>query len=246
MSKWLKGWSAHDQHQALLVCFPCAGAGVSVFNGLQEHLSPEINAIGVQLPGREERIDETPTENLELIVNAVFESLKKYPPLPMVFLGYSNGALLAYDVAKRLEEQQRPLAHFVIVAKKAPHMPKNNPPIRHLPDPEFTAKLRQYDYLPAALLANQKLMQLLVPRFRADLAISEQYQADLTFQLAVPYSCLSGSLDANATPADMRAWQDLITGDQHQLSIKAGHMLVREQPTQVADAINAAIKKILA
>lgn len=241
MSKWFKHWSEFRNNKMCAFFFPYAGAGASAFSLMVKSLHPYIHPIGVQLPGREERIDETPLNNLDLIVNHLYDAIQSYAHIPMVFFGYSNGALIAYELAFKLQQNNLPIKHMFIAAKKAPHLPKLNPPIHQLPEHDFIKQLRNHYYLPEAVINNEKLMSILIPRMRADLTISEKYVTNPDKKLCVNHSCFSGDQDKNATLSDLQAWSDLINGLQKTQVFKGGHMFIKDNPEQLTQAVNATL-----
>ena len=49
-----------------LICSPFAGAGASFYKSWQKYFS-ELDVIAIQLPGREQLIDEKPYDSVEII-----------------------------------------------------------------------------------------------------------------------------------------------------------------------------------
>ena len=58
-----------------LFCFPHAGVGVSAFSTWTPELLPDVELCLVQLPGRENRIQETPITRLSVLVQMVADAL---------------------------------------------------------------------------------------------------------------------------------------------------------------------------
>ncbi|MDH3668840.1 MAG: alpha/beta fold hydrolase, partial [Paracoccaceae bacterium] len=116
MSRWLVDWPARVAPLASLLCFPGAGAGASVFRGWAEGLPPYVSVSSAQLPGREERIDEQPAENLPAVADAIAGEWLARRALPTVIFGHSMGAVLGYEVAQRLSQAGRPATALVFSA----------------------------------------------------------------------------------------------------------------------------------
>jgi surfactin synthase thioesterase subunit len=51
-----------------LICLPAAGVAIS-YRDCPAHLSDEVEAVPVQLPGRENRFHEQPIESMERLVS---------------------------------------------------------------------------------------------------------------------------------------------------------------------------------
>src|SRR5262245_54066185 len=88
-----------------LFCFPWSGANASVYRDWAQSLPDEIETVAVQLPGRSSRRDEAPVDRLAplavQIARAIGDELGERPGRFALF-GHSLGALLAYEVARRL------------------------------------------------------------------------------------------------------------------------------------------------
>ena len=59
-SPWIVCPERRPHAAVRLFCFPCAGRGVSLYRTWSKALGPAIEVSSVQLPGREERLNETP------------------------------------------------------------------------------------------------------------------------------------------------------------------------------------------
>lgn len=61
---WVKRSKPNPQARLGLFCFPHAGVGASIFRDWANHLPGEVEVCAVQLPGREDRLVETPFARL--------------------------------------------------------------------------------------------------------------------------------------------------------------------------------------
>ncbi|HET8840910.1 MAG TPA: thioesterase domain-containing protein, partial [Ktedonobacteraceae bacterium] len=121
---WLPWPSTRPQAKLRLFCFPYAGGGASMFRNWTRDLPPEIDVRPVQLPGRERRLMEDPYHHLTPLVAAVEHALLPYLLEPFAFFGHCLGALVAFELSRRLrdEHKQLPTALFVS-AHRAPQLP---------------------------------------------------------------------------------------------------------------------------
>src|SRR6478609_4610386 len=88
-----------------LICLPHAGAGASMFNDWPGLLPPEVEVVGVQLPGRQDRIKEKPFTDVSRLVATVAHVIRPLLDLPVAFFGHSGGALLAFELARALQRR---------------------------------------------------------------------------------------------------------------------------------------------
>ncbi|MDB4894666.1 MAG: beta-ketoacyl synthase, partial [Firmicutes bacterium] len=127
-----------------LYCFPYAGGGASLFRTWGQFLPETIAVVGVQLPGRESRLQEPAFHRLEPMVAALTAALRWHADLPFAFFGHSMGALIGFEVARSLRRQQLPgPVHLIASGAAAPQIPRREPPIHGLSDGAFLAELHR-------------------------------------------------------------------------------------------------------
>ena len=119
------------------------------------------------------------------------------------------GALVSFELARSLRRAQHSLPlHLFVSGQRSPQVPDLDLPIHALPESEFLDELRRYNGTPEEVLYNVELMQLLLPRLRADFAVLETYRYTHETSLGCPISALGGLQDWKANPADLAAWRD--------------------------------------
>lgn len=89
-----------------LVCFPFAGDALpaSAFRRWQRHLQHETALWVVRYPGRAERMDDPHPEAVEDLVSELADAFRRERAAPTLFLGHSMGALVAFELARRLRD----------------------------------------------------------------------------------------------------------------------------------------------
>ncbi len=114
---------ASRQGRPTLLCVPPAGSGCGRFREWQTELGDSVAVVGVQLPGREERLGEAHPSTLDEIVAAVAREAVEFadPDQPLVVFGESFGGLIGYELTRRLGEQGRWPAAMVLAACEPPH-----------------------------------------------------------------------------------------------------------------------------
>jgi hypothetical protein len=61
-SHWIVFPKANPKAKIRLVCFPCAGRGASLYRTWPGPLGKDVEVCAIQLPGRENRLDEPPRQ----------------------------------------------------------------------------------------------------------------------------------------------------------------------------------------
>src|SRR3954464_10016357 len=83
-------------------CFPYAGSGASIYRNWAPLLPADVEVRAVRLPGREEYLGERPFRRIAQAADLLSAALSRHLDLPFAIFGHSMGALLGYEVARRL------------------------------------------------------------------------------------------------------------------------------------------------
>jgi medium-chain acyl-[acyl-carrier-protein] hydrolase len=204
---WLVRYRPDARAGLRLICLPYAGGSAVVFRPWAEPLAPLAEVCAVQLPGRGSRLTEPPLRELPEIVEALADALRPCWQRPFAFFGHSMGALIAFELARRLRREGAPPPQILFVSgRRAPQTPGTESPTYELPDPEFIEHLRGLNGTPAELLANPELMQLMLPVLRADFAVCQTYAYRDEPPLECPISVFGGLSDS-ADRDQLEGWR---------------------------------------
>ena len=206
---WIKRSGQDPQTRFRLFCFPFAGGGASLFRTWPERLQSDIEVCAIQLPGREERLAETPFDRLASLVDVLVDVLSPHMDLPFAFFGHSLGSLISFELTRRLRRQKDPgPLHLFVSGSRAPQIPDPDSPIHQLPDAEFIEALRRFNGTPKAVLDNPELMELFLPLLRSDIRLYETYIYDHEDPLDCPISAYGGLEDEEVSREELAAWRD--------------------------------------
>jgi medium-chain acyl-[acyl-carrier-protein] hydrolase len=236
---WLVRPTPRPAARLRLLCFPYAGVGPSAYRQWAELLSPDVEVGSVLLPGREGRFREAPFTQMEPLLDALTAGLRPYLDLPWALFGHSMGAVVAFEVARRVRAlgHGEPV-HLFVSARRAPHLPPRHGPISHLPDEAFVAEVRRrYDGIPAEVLRHPDLLALLTPGLRADLAVLEGHRHRPEIPLGCPLSAFGGREDAEATEAELAAWRRETRGPVSLRMFPGGHFFLQSARADVLRAL---------
>ncbi|HEX8696269.1 MAG TPA: thioesterase domain-containing protein [Longimicrobium sp.] len=190
-----------------LFCLAHAGAGASTFRGWADALPAAVEVCPVQLPGRENRMAERSFDRMDPLVEALGPAVLRSADLPFAVFGHSNGALIGFELARRLRREGAPRpVHLFASGRRAPDVPPRTPPTHRLPDDQFLADLRTLGGIPEQVLAHTELLALLLPLLRADVALNETYEFREEPPLELPITAYTGLADARAPREDVEAW----------------------------------------
>jgi medium-chain acyl-[acyl-carrier-protein] hydrolase len=192
----------------------------------------------VQLPGRETRFREPAFTRLAPLVEAMAEPLRGYLDRPFALFGHSLGALVAFELARRLQRGTglQPVCLFVSGCG-APQTRSPESSIHKLPAAEFREELRRLNGTPPEVLENDELMDLLLPTLRADFALCETYAYSPGPPLDCPVSALGGLGDDTVSRQDLDAWREQTTGPFRLRMLPGDHFFLQTNQRLLLQAV---------
>ncbi len=236
--RWVMRPRPAPQARLRLFCFPYAGGGASIDRPWPAGLPADIEVLAVQLPGRESRLKDAPFTRLDAMIDSLVEALDPLLTPPFLFFGHSMGALISFELARRLRAYGRPgPLHLFVSGRGAPQIPDPDPPIHQLPDPAFVERLRRLNGTPEEVFSNLDLFDLVMPLLRADFAVNETYVYTPGPPLDCPISAFGGDRDDKVTRQSLEAWQAQ-TSRACQLRMFSGdHFFLRSAQAELLQAV---------
>jgi surfactin synthase thioesterase subunit len=195
--------------RALLFCFPFAGGSAAVFGGWGQLLKPEVEVWAALPRGRGMRFRERPFGTVEAMVEEYFTALLPNLELPFSFYGHSLGGLVAFELARRLQEAGLAMPERVFVGASAPpHLGLIHEEIHQLPDDEFVSAIQErYAGIPVEVLNEPDLIEMFLPALKADFAAYERYRFVETNPVACPVTAFAGAGDRGIAPQLIEEWR---------------------------------------
>jgi medium-chain acyl-[acyl-carrier-protein] hydrolase len=203
-------------------------------------LPSEIEVCPVELPGRVSRANEAPLDRIEPLVDALLRALARYFAGPFAFFGYSMGALVAFELARRLVRARlREPLHLFVAARGAPQlMVREQIDWSSLTDRELLAELqRRYRPLPQDVVDDRDLMSLILPMLRADLQLAARYRCAPQPPLRCALTAFGGACDAGVSAAELAAWGENTSGAFGVQQFDGGHFFLETQRDALLHAI---------
>ena len=229
-----------------LFCFPFAGASTSVFRPWMNWLPKGIELAAVQLPGRESRVRERCISDMDELAEQLVSALAPALKRPFAFFGHSMGALIAYEVLRRLEQRgHAPAELFFACGSPAPHTRLAPARRRVLSKEEIVADLHQLGCVPAELLKNREILNLLLPMLQADFELYANYGWRNNGSLSCPIVSIRGEQDTYITAESQLGWKKHTNRQFTFHSMHGKHLFLLESPQAVVDLVNVYLSPIL-
>jgi surfactin synthase thioesterase subunit/acyl carrier protein len=193
-----------------LICFPSAGGGASMFSAWKEFLPKEIELIGVQYPGREERFNESFAIHIPELINDIITTLKPILNSPFVLYGHSLGSIIAFELIRELRRKKMPMPkHMIISSFYSPRIFSEN--IERLinmnPISNFTETFIKLGMIPKKILNNEELKTHFLKILKADVQLGNTYHYQTENPLECSISAFIGTKDPLIKITDITDWQ---------------------------------------
>lgn len=245
VDSWVRSNRSRDEVRLRLFFLPYAGGGASVFRTWSPDLPPDIDVCPVQLPGRESLIGSPPLDRLPVLVDALAREIRPYLDVPFALFGHSMGALVSFELARRLRRENLPgPVRLFVSGHRAPQLPARRAPIHHLPEDRFVDELARLNGTPREVLRNAELRQLMVPVLRADFAACETYQYLNEEPLDCPIEAFGGLRDNAVEQEELGAWRKQTLNSFSLRMFPGDHFFVHSSRMQIIEAITQGLRPV--
>ncbi len=238
----LRSFHQSSQPTARLLCLPHAGGTAGYFFDLSAALSPAIEVLAVQYPGRQERLHEPPLEDLTGLADEVVAGLARMPAIPLTLFGHSMGALVAFEVAASLQRGPGPAASKLLAsAMTAPSAirPGSAPD----GDEALIATLRSLHGTASRLLEDAEFTELFLPAIRADYLATHNYPPARGAVLDCPITAFVGRDDPHVSESAAREWASHTRWGFDLRSFAGDHFYCAGFPPALVAAIQAEVAR---
>jgi surfactin synthase thioesterase subunit len=207
-----------------LVCFPHAGGSASFYLPLSTALRDRFDVLAVQYPGRQDRRAEETIDSIPVLADRVYAALRPWlADGPVAFFGHSMGAVVAYEVARRMEREAgiSPTA-LIVSGRRAPARLRTET-VHRRDDDGVVAELRRLSGTDGSLLADDDIVRMILPAVRGDYRAIETYAYEPGPPLTCPVTAFIGDDDSQVTVDEALAWADHTSGLFELIMFRGGH-----------------------
>ncbi|WEO93653.1 alpha/beta fold hydrolase [Streptomyces sp. FXJ1.172] len=207
VSLWLRRFEPADNAGSRLVCFPHAGGSAAFYLPMARALAPAVDVLAVQYPGRQDRRAEPCIDDIPSLADHVARALAGSLDRPLALFGHSMGALIAFEVARRLQ-RDRPgqPAHLFVSGRRAPT--RYHEETYHLLDDDgIVAEIRSRGGTEARVLEDKELLEMVLPTIRGDYRAVGRYRYVAGDPLRCPVTAIVGDRDQQASVEEVMDWE---------------------------------------
>nr|ACY06298.1 thioesterase [Streptomyces flaveolus] len=240
---WLRGFHQPKPGAPRLICLPHAGGSASFYFPVSQALSPAVDVLAVQYPGRQDRRQESPAASVQELAEGVFRALDDQEDTPLALFGHSMGAMVGFELARLLEAAGRPPAVLFISGRRGPSIVWTET-VHTMDDERLIAEVAKLEGTDAALLQDEEVLRMILPALRADYRAVETYQRTPGPRLSCPFVVMTGDADPRVTPDEARTWAEETDG-AFELEVYPGaHFYLVAQQQAVLARIEATMRRL--
>jgi surfactin synthase thioesterase subunit len=234
---WCRRYRPSRTATARLVCLPHAGGSATFFLPVSTALSPRVDVVAIQYPGRQDRRAERPIDDVAVLADRIHELLLRQPEMPLTFFGHSMGAVIAFEVTRRLEADGRGPVRLFASGRRAPSTYRDET-VHRRDDAGILAEVRKLNGTASSVLGDDELMRAALPALRADYRAIETYRCPPDITVNCPISALVGDDDPKTTLDEAKAWAQHTSGSFNLQVFGGGHFFLADQASEIIQILD--------
>jgi medium-chain acyl-[acyl-carrier-protein] hydrolase len=212
-----------------LFCFPHAGAGSLAYQEWSRLLPSPIQVLPVLPPGRETRFGEPPYTRIEPYIEDLATALAPQLRAPYALFGHSLGALVAFELARRVRTSRLTApVHLFVSGRIAPQLTEHRRVLHQLPAGDLAREVTALGGVPRQVDLSDQRLGYLLAALRADLTVNETYAFRTEPVLGTAVTALGGTADPRVNEGELAAWRAQTSGPFTFRTYRGGHFYVTE------------------
>ncbi|WP_431044262.1 thioesterase II family protein [Streptomyces sp. P1-3] len=242
-STWVRRFHPSEESRLRLVCLPHAGGSAPFYFPMSQALSPAIDVLSVQYPGRQDRRMDPRIENIPEYADAIAAEIKPWLDLPTAFFGHSMGAVIAFEVIRRLEQDPAFSAVTLFASGRRAPSRYRDENVHTRDDDGIVAEMKLLSGTDAQILGNEEILRMVLPAIRGDYTAIETYRSEPGATVRAPITVLTGDADPRTSLEEAEAWRAHTTGAFDLQVFPGGHFFLASHQEKilkiVADGMSA-------
>ena len=172
------------------------------------------------------------------MVEKLSQAIQPLLDKPFVFFGHSMGALIAFELTRRLRQNGLPQPNALFIsACGAPQILDLQSPLHTLPDDEFVTSLKKLNGIPLEVLQNKEMLNLFLPVLRADFKLIETYKYIHDEPLSLPIIVFGGLDDERVSRERLEGWAVQTSGRFEVTYFPGDHFFINSEKESVIETI---------
>jgi len=216
-------------------------AGWKALSDLDVDLRP------IEYSGHGSRNAEPLLQTVEDLIDDIYHHISsELDDIPYAILGHSMGALIAYELVRKIQQEQQPEpAHLFFSAKLPPYIDNRPIVLSHLNDVDFLDVFIKLGGINKDFIENKEVVDYILPILRSDCKIIDTYiHPENVLNCNCDITILYGNQDIAYIPEDIEKWK-FCTEKQCDFHVFDGdHFFIHKLKTEVLGTINRVLSDI--
>ncbi len=229
---WCRRFHPAPEAAHRLVCFPHAGGSASYYLPVATALSPRVDVVAVQYPGRQDRRNEPLIDDIGALADQVYGALRGWDDRPLTFFGHSMGAVVAFEVARRFERDGGGPVRLFASGRRAPSRYRDEN-VHQRGDDGIIAEVKAMSGTDDRVLGDDELIRMILPALRGDYKAVETYRCEPGATVACPVTALVGDSDPKTSVDEAEDWQKHTTAGFRLHVLPGGHFYLNSRAADV-------------
>ncbi|WP_086792199.1 thioesterase II family protein [Streptomyces thermovulgaris] len=229
---WFRNYRPAPDAPVRLVCLPHAGGSASFYFPVARALSPRVEVLAVQYPGRQDRHTEPSETDLTVLAERIAEALGPWTDRPYALFGHSMGAIVGFEVARLMQAAGQGPVELFVSGRRAPSLDRSGE-WQPSTDEEVIAEIRSLNGTGDALLRDEEMLSMILPALRADYAAVRRYRYRPGPLLDCPVTAFTGDRDPKARVEEVRAWENHTASGFELRVLPGGHFFLVDRQAEV-------------
>lgn len=240
---WMRRFHPASPGAPRLLCLPHAGGSASFYYPLSAALAPAVDVVVVQYPGRQDRRLEPVPESLESLVDDVYRALGPEADVPLALFGHSMGAVIGFELCRRLEIAGCPPAVFFASGRRGPSVVRAES-VHKRDDAGLIAEIKSLDGTDLALVEDEHVLEMIMPALRADYRLIETYRYRPGAWLSCLIVAMVGDADPRVSVEEAQSWAQETSAAFELQVYPGGHFYLTSQQPAVIDQLRAYLRRL--
>ena len=193
-----------------LFFIPHAGGSAMGYMVMKHQLDLSVmEPVPLELAGRGQRIKEPAFTDLLACMEDLYSCMKpQIQDCQYAVFGHSLGSMLVFELVRHLEkvEKKQPVC-AIFSGRVAPRCQIPAPLLSGFEGKEFIEQFIRFQTLPQEILANEKILELVLPTLKADVRMAEEYQYKVKNPVKSDFYIFYGEDDKLVYPEGMELWR---------------------------------------
>lgn len=238
---WKRNFVTAPIHK--LICIPYAGTGASCFGRWQKIIGDKAEILPIQLPGRENRMDEQAKTDFSVVVDEISTAV-----LPFIencdfsIFGHSLGGILTYEVAKHLISEHGLYPRWCFISASNIYQEHEKKYLSQLDDESFIEEIKKIGGVDDSVLSIPNMKKYFLNVVKNDFKLLDDHHLKGEKQLPVPIRTYFGTMDKLISPEQVATWKEYTSEHYSTKQYEGNHFFLTEYAGEICEDILEILK----